>query len=111
MSTNTKTVDRRIIRRKHLLKSLSRRCDERCGNLVAARQRGLRFLENEIVKGHTPPRRDFAARLVEFDNGLACDPVFQQPMAFIWLDWKKRREAGFPGFERGSGPPNMSLSL
>jgi hypothetical protein len=28
--------------------------------------------------------------------------VFQQPMGFIWLDWKKRREGGFPGFGRGS---------
>ncbi len=28
--------------------------------------------------------------------------VFQQQMGFIWLDWKKRREGGFPGFGRGS---------
>jgi hypothetical protein len=27
---------------------------------------------------------------------------FQQPMGFIWLAWKKRREGGFPGFGRGS---------
>jgi hypothetical protein len=28
--------------------------------------------------------------------------VVQHPMGFIWLAWKKRREGGFPDFERGS---------
>jgi len=33
---------------------------------------------------------------------LIASHVFQQPMGFIWLAWKKRREGGFPDFERGS---------
>jgi hypothetical protein len=33
---------------------------------------------------------------------LIAPHVFQQPMGFIWLAKKKRREGGFPDFERGS---------
>jgi hypothetical protein len=33
---------------------------------------------------------------------LIASHVFQQPMGSIWLAWKKRREGGFPDFERGS---------
>jgi hypothetical protein len=42
---------------------------------------------------------------------LIASHVFQQPMRFSWLAWKKRREGGFPISNEALGPPNMSLSL
>jgi len=48
----------------------------------------------------------FVSRLeknrLKADVLLIASHVFQQPMGFIWLAWKKRREGGFPDFERGS---------
>src|SRR6266480_2805793 len=36
------------------------------------------------------------------DVPLIASHVFQQPMGFIWLAWKKRREGRFPDCHRSS---------